>query len=112
MSAAATEDFATVEERYRYRYRFGESSNDLAVVVVEGEEGHVTMSADVQGSVLNVHDNLHRAFPFHRQRLHTSDILFGHNNIVDVSIGDQYEQHLAQIRGFSVTVAEWTREAE
>lgn len=109
MIAAAAKEFATVEERLRYRDRFGESSNDLAV---ESEEGQVTMSADVQDSVLNVRDILHRAFLFHRQRLHTSDILFGYNSIVDVRIGDQDEQHLAQIRGFGVAVAEKTLEAE
>lgn len=64
MIAAATEEFATVEARFRYRYRSGEPSKTLAVVVVEGEEGQVTMSADVQGSVLNVHDILHCAFLF------------------------------------------------
>lgn len=53
MIAAAAEEFATVEERFRYRYPFDESYKNLAVVV-EGEEGQVTMGCDVQGSVLNV----------------------------------------------------------
>lgn len=112
MIAAAAEEFATVEERFRCRYRFGESSNDLAVVIVEGEKGQVTMSADVQGSVAERARYPASRLPFHTQRLHTSDILFGHNNIVDISIGDQDEQHLARIRVFGVTVAKKTLETE
>ena len=50
--------------------------------------------------------------PFHTHRHHTSNILFGHNNIVDIRIGDQDEPHLAQIPCFGAAVAKKTLEAK
>ena len=97
MIAAAAEEFATVEERFRYRYPFDESYKNLAVVVVEGEEG-------------TGYHELRRSGQ--RAERTPSDILLGHNNIDDISIGDQDEQHLAQIRVFGVTVAKKTLVAE
>ena len=111
MIAAAAEEFATVEERFRYRYRFGESSNDLAVVV-EGEEGQVTMSADVQGSMLNVRHILHRAFLFIPSDFTPATSSSATTTSLTSASATRTNQHLAQIRVFGVTVAKKTLETE
>jgi len=58
------QEFATVEERIRYRYQFDESSKNLGIDVVEAEEGRVVMSMDVQDSMLNGHHILHGGYLF------------------------------------------------
>ncbi|CAH0200235.1 hypothetical protein SRABI26_01897 [Arthrobacter sp. Bi26] len=95
MIAAAAEEFATVEECFRCRYPFDESYKNLAVVV-EGEEGQVTMGWDVQGSVLNV-------LPVTSYWATTTSL---------TSASASKKQHLAQIRVFGVTVAKKTLETE
>lgn len=112
MIAAATEEFATVEARFRYRYRSGEPSKDFGRRSRRGRRGtgHHERGRSGQRAERARYPAL--PLPFHTQRLHTSDILFGHNNIVDISIGDQDEQYLAHIRVFGVTVAKKTLVAE